>query len=70
MTSSSTAIAVPSWPQFRGPNAAGVADKQKTPVDFAPGSNEVLNVELPNGASSPCIWGNRIFLTAFENSKL
>jgi outer membrane protein assembly factor BamB len=64
------AVAAASWPQFRGPNGAGTADQQKPPVEFGPGTNEVFKVSVPPGASSPCIWGDRIFLTAFENGKL
>jgi outer membrane protein assembly factor BamB len=47
-----------------------VAEKQKPPVNFGPGTNEVFKVSVPPGASSPCIWGDRIFLTALENGKL
>jgi outer membrane protein assembly factor BamB len=62
--------AVPQWPQFRGRNCAGVADKDKAPVEFGPTTNLLWKTELPPGASSPCVWGERIFLTAFENGKL
>lgn len=58
------------WPQFRGPGGSGVADGQKPPVHFGPGSNELWKVSVPSGASSPCIWGNSIFLTAFKDGKL
>jgi outer membrane protein assembly factor BamB len=58
------------WPQFRGPNASGVSDSAKPPVNFAPGTNQLWKVSVPSGSSSPCIWGDRIFLTAFEDGKL
>lgn len=58
------------WPQFRGPNSSGVADTQKPPTHFGPGTNEVFKVAVPSGASSPCIWGDRIFLSAFDQGKL
>ena len=61
---------VPSWPQFRGPNCAGVADAEKPPIEFGPETNLVWKVALPKGVSSPCIWGDRIFLTALEDNKL
>lgn len=58
------------WPQFRGPNGGGVAHEQKPPVVFGIESNVLWKIALPSGASSPCIWGDRIFLTGFENEKL
>ena len=33
-------------------------------------NNALWAVELPPGHSSPCIWGDKIFLTAFESNKL
>ena len=58
------------WPQFRGPNGAGVSEDAKPPVAFGPGSNQLWKTSVPPGASSPCIWQDRIFLTAFEGGKL
>jgi outer membrane protein assembly factor BamB len=58
------------WPQFRGPNSSGVADNQKPPIQIGPGTNQLWKVEVPSGLSSPCVWGDRIFLTAFEDGKL
>jgi outer membrane protein assembly factor BamB len=58
------------WPQFRGPNGAGISDSAKPPVHFGPGSNELWHVKVPAGLSSPCVWGHSIFLTAFNDGKL
>lgn len=58
-----------SWPQFRGPNAAGVSSERNLPVEFGPGTNVIWRMPLPPGHSSPCVWGDRIFLTAREDSK-
>lgn len=58
------------WPQFRGPGGSGVAEGQKPPIHFGPGSNELWNVSVPPGASSPCVWDKSIFLTAFNDGKL
>ncbi len=58
------------WPQFRGPNSSGVALKDKPPIRFGAETNLLWKVELPPGLSSPCLAGDRIFLTAFENEKL
>ncbi len=62
--------AEPSWPQFRGPDGLAVAEPSDPPVHFGPAENVVWKVALPSGNSSPCIWGDRIFLTTFDQSKL
>lgn len=55
------------WPQFRGPNGSGVATTPATPpTRFAGGSKLLWKTPLPSGHSSPAIWGDRIFLTAFD----
>src|SRR5262245_15463500 len=55
------------WPQFRGPNAAGVAsDGKKLPTEFGPEKFVLWKTPLPAGLSSPCIWDKRIFLTAYD----
>lgn len=65
------AAPISAWPQFRGPDASGVAaGDQPALVEFGPGKNERWNVAVPDGASSPCIAGERIFLTAFTGGKL
>lgn len=62
--------AASNWPQFRGPNASGVVEGAQPPVDFGPGSNQLWKVTVPGGISAPVVWGDRLFLTALENSKL
>ena len=58
---------IEAWPQFRGPNAAGVAaDDQPLPVEFGPDKNIAWKTAIPAGHSSPCLWGDRVFLTAFD----
>lgn len=59
---------IASWPQFRGPNAAGVAQDSELPVEFSPTKNVVWKTAVPPGHSSPCVWGDNIFLTAFKQS--
>ncbi len=58
------------WPRFRGPEGAGVADGEKPPTEFGPDKNVLWQVATPSGPSSPCIWKDRIFLTAFDGGKL
>jgi outer membrane protein assembly factor BamB len=66
----STNGAVPSWPQFRGVNATGVAADAKPPEKFGPGVNEAWQIDLPYAPSSPCIWDDHIFVTVFDDKKL
>ena len=56
------------WPEFRGNNCSGVArPEQNPPVDLVSGENLVWKTPIISGVSSPCIWGDRIFLTGFDN---
>ena len=58
------------WTQFRGPNCSGDAGKQDgVPIEFGPATNVHWKTPLTPGASSPCIWGDRIFLTGFDRVK-
>src|SRR6516162_7121672 len=57
----------PAWPQFRGTGGLGVAgEEMKLPVRFGPSKSVLWKASLPPGLSSPCIWGERIFLTGFD----
>jgi outer membrane protein assembly factor BamB len=58
------------WPMFRGPNASGVSDTARPPLKFGPDENVSWKVEVPSSPSSPCIWGERLFLTTFADGKL
>ncbi len=58
------------WPQFRGPNAAGVAEDARPPVHFGPETNLLWKTEVPPGVSAPIVWGDRIFLTGFVSHQL
>jgi outer membrane protein assembly factor BamB len=53
------------WPQFRGPNASGVAvGDQSLPAEIGPDKNVVWKTSLPPGHSSPVVVGDRVFVTA------
>lgn len=58
--------AVPQWPQFRGPGGTAVADDTPIPTAFGPDSQVLWRTDLPTGHSSPCVWGDRVFVTGFE----
>src|SRR5581483_9727093 len=62
--------AVPSWPEFRGPNSSGVAGDAKAPLHIGPTNGVLWKTDVPWSPSSPCVWGNRIFLTTFVDGKL
>lgn len=55
------------WNQFRGPGGLSVADDTPIPVRFGPAENVLWKAQVPAGHSSPCIVGQRIFLTGFED---
>ena len=58
------------WPQFRGANGAGVAVDAHPPEKIGPRENVRWSVEVPFSPSSPCVWGERIFLTTFHDGEL
>jgi outer membrane protein assembly factor BamB len=52
------------WPQFRGPNGAGVSEGVKLPDEWSAEKNVQWKVAVPGVAwSSPIVWGDKIFLT-------
>ena len=58
------------WPQFRGSNGSGISASKNPPLKIDTESALRWKVEVPPGASSPCVWGDRIFLTAYADGKL
>jgi outer membrane protein assembly factor BamB len=55
------------WPQFRGPNSAGLGEG-KPPVHFGPAQNVRWKTSVGPGLSSPIVWEERIFLTEFDKA--
>ncbi len=54
-----------SWTRFRGPGGRGVV-QANLPTHWSNTKNLAWQLDLPGkGSSSPVVWGNRIFLTAF-----
>jgi len=58
-------VAGATWPQFRGPEANGIADGSALPTTWSATDNVAWSVAIPGkGWSSPIVWGDRIFVTA------
>lgn len=65
------AFAQDQWNQFRGPGARGMGvGSASLPVRFGPDENCLWRCEIPGGHSSPCLWGDRVFLTSHDGEKL
>jgi outer membrane protein assembly factor BamB len=62
-------LAAGDWPRFRGPNGSGVADGAPLPASLDP-AGALWKVKVPRGYSSPILYGDRLFLTAFEGDDL
>jgi outer membrane protein assembly factor BamB len=70
LTAVALSAATPQWPQFRGPDASGVAEHAKPPVHFGPDTNLLWKVSIPTGLSSPIISGSQVFLTGLASNQL
>ncbi len=56
------------WPQWRGPRFNGTSSASDLPTTWSQKENVRWRVELPGpAASTPAVWGDRIFLTSTEN---
>jgi outer membrane protein assembly factor BamB len=58
------------WPQFRGPNGAGVQPDANPPIKIGPEIGKRWKIDVPWSPSSPSIWGDRIYLTTFHEGQL
>jgi outer membrane protein assembly factor BamB len=58
------AVAADNWPQFRGPNGAGLSDSTGLPVKWSEKENVVWKTAIHDkGWSSPAVWGRQVWLT-------
>ncbi|MGH9219824.1 MAG: PQQ-binding-like beta-propeller repeat protein [Vicinamibacterales bacterium] len=65
------AVGAGHWPQFRGNEATGVAEKQNLPDRWNPATNENIlwRTPVPGLAhSSPIVWGDVVFVTTAISS--
>ena len=52
------------WPQWRGPQATGVAPHGDPPVEWSESKNVRWKIEIPGkGRASPIVWGDRVFVS-------
>ena len=58
------------WPQWRGPDANGVAPNATPPLKWSESQNIRWKVPVPGrGSGSPIVWGDRVFvLTAVSEN--
>lgn len=57
------------WPQWRGPKNDGHSAEFGLVAEWGPEKNLVWKLPLPgSGSSTPCIWGDRIFLTCMDGN--
>ena len=58
------------WPQFRGPDNAGVSAETRLPVEWGAEKNVAWKVKVPGyGWSSPIVWGDKVFVTTAVSDK-
>src|SRR5688572_1263401 len=67
---SSAAPSPARWPQFRGPNGAGVCEECRPPIQFGRDLNQRWKTPVPPGHSSPVVWDDHVFVTALEGGRL
>lgn len=56
------------WSQFRGPSGNGVSESTGLPTEWSAEKNILWETKLPgHGSSSPVLYGDQIFLTAYTD---
>jgi len=66
--SCSHALSADHWPQFRGPQAAGVSSNPDLPNQWSATENVEWKTDLPGRSwSSPIVWDGKVFVTAVVN---
>ena len=59
------ALSAEDWPQWRGPSGNAISDESGLPVHWSATDHIAWKASLDGlGASSPIIWGDRIFVTS------
>jgi outer membrane protein assembly factor BamB len=69
--STSASVLAGNWPQWRGPAGTSVSDETSLPLKWDGKTGVLWQCAMPdNGASTPAIWGNAVFLTVHHDDKL
>ncbi len=59
------------WPQWRGPKNDGLSSEKNIPTEWGPEKNIAWKFKMPGiGASTPCIWGDKIFVTSTAGNEV
>jgi outer membrane protein assembly factor BamB len=58
------------WPQWRGPTGDSVSAETGLPLRWGPAENVLWACPLPDGASTPAVWGDAVFATGQDGDKL
>jgi len=54
------------WPGFRGPHSSGISKEKDLPTKWSDKENLIWKIDLPGpGASSPVVWGDKVFVTCY-----
>jgi outer membrane protein assembly factor BamB len=54
------------WSRFRGPDGSGASAEGDPPIEWSADENIAWKTPLPGpGASSPIVWGDRVYLTCY-----
>ncbi|WP_298860112.1 PQQ-binding-like beta-propeller repeat protein [uncultured Gimesia sp.] len=62
-----TQVGAADWSQFRGPSGNGISNSTGLPTEWSAEKNITWKTKLPGkGSSSPVLFGNQIFLTAYS----
>jgi outer membrane protein assembly factor BamB len=57
------------WPQWRGPRGDGISTETDLPATWSKTKNVAWRTPLPGRAgATPCVWGDRIYLTSNDES--
>lgn len=71
VVTAATIVRGEAWPQWRGPNSDGISTARGLPEKWSKTSRVAWRTPLPGRAgTTPCVFGDRIFLTSNEGDDL
>lgn len=71
LTLSTSLVRSENWPTWRGPRHDGISTETNLPTVWSATNNILWQTKLPGqGAATPVIWGDRIFLTSEDADDL